>query len=115
MDHAKVTAAEKTTLRVLFKFLRSLYARPEMQNSKLMTDQPHFYTMVTTLHALGTLDDSIKGKIAKVALMIDDRNPAPKGYGGKLKEYMELSSKQTTHPGRRASRQQLFTDLLDSV
>lgn len=71
--------------------------------------------MVTTLHTLVTLDDSLKKKIHEVALMIDDKQPAPHGHAAKLKEYMDLSSKQTTHPGRRAYRQKLFTDLLDAV
>ena len=31
------------------------------------------------------------------------------------KEYMELSSKQTTHPGRRKVRQELFVKLVESI
>ena len=115
VDQARLTSEEKAVLRRLFKFLRSVYADPEIRASKLATDQPHFYTLVTTLHTLVDFDDSLKGRIHEVALMVDGKRAAPHGYAAKLKEYMDLSSKQTTHPGLRASRQKLFTELLEAA
>jgi hypothetical protein len=118
VDHQRITSKERSTLRYMFSFLRSLYSNPDVKTSRLATDQPHFYTMVTTLYDLDLLKEpqaSLKRTLAEMALLIDGKRAAPPGKGMTLKQYMELSSKQTTHPGRRTARQELFVKLMESL
>ena len=55
VDESRITSKEMQQLRKLFKFLRGLYSRPSVKTSKLVADQPHFYTMVTSIHAVDLL------------------------------------------------------------
>lgn len=119
VDDSRINGQEMLRLKSLFKFLRSLYAQKGMKESRLARDQPHFYTMVTSLLATpiekqyGT--DDLKRRLLEVSRVLDKKAAAPKGKHAALKEYMELSSRQTTHPGRRDARQKLFLDLIDAV
>ena len=119
VDDSKITGTEMTTLRHLFKFLRGLYAGKGMKTSKFASDQPHFYTMVTSILSTGIEGtygaEELKRRLVRVSLVIDKKVPAPKGKSHVIKEYLDLSSKQTTHPGRRADRQKLFLELVESV
>jgi hypothetical protein len=51
VDKSRITGAKMAKLKRIFKFLRSAYAQPELNTSKLATDQPHFYTLVASLHS----------------------------------------------------------------
>jgi hypothetical protein len=119
LSHDGITAQEKSALRKLFKFLRGLYSQKGMKDSKLVTDQPHFYTMVTSIHALNLIgeygDAELKRKLVNLSGVVEGDVPPPKGKANMRKEYLELSSKQTTHPSRRASRQDRFVELLAAV
>jgi len=90
-----------------------------MKESKLASDQPHFYTMVTAIHASDLIakygTDALKKKLVQMARLSDGKTKAPAGKARQFKEYMELSSKQTTHPGRRTSRQALFEEILEEL
>jgi hypothetical protein len=119
VDDSKITGQEMSTIRRIFKFLKSVYAQSGVKTSRLAKDQPHFYTMVTSLHALRLIDqygyDDLKRRLVNMSRIIDGKTSPPKGKAKALKQYMELSSKQTTHPGRRASRQNLFAELIESL
>jgi hypothetical protein len=119
VDDAKLTSKEKSKLNGIFKFLKSVYTESGVKTSRLAKDQPHFYTMVTSLHALSLIDqygeDDLKRRLVKMSRILDEKERPPKGKGNAFKEYVELSSKQTTHPGRRASRQKLFAELIASL
>ena len=118
-DHTRMTSEEKARLRKIFTFLRELYSEPTVESSKLVSDQPHFYTMVTSIHAMNLIEDFgspvLKNKLAGLAEVIDGKKKAPIRKSKTRKEYMDLSSKQTTHPNRRKSRQELFVDLLKAI
>lgn len=119
VDDSKITSDEMSTLKSTFEFLRSFYAQAGVKTSKLAKDQPHFYTMVTSLRALGLMDqygiDDLQRRLLQMSKIIDGKMPPPKGKAKALKEYIDLSSKQTTHPGRRASRQHLFAELIAAL
>jgi hypothetical protein len=118
-NSSKLTSEERSTLKAIFKLLRSLYARAGIKESRLAKDQPHFYTMVTAILALNLIgqygSDDLQRRLAAMSQIIDGKAHAPRGMAKVLKEYMELSSKQTTHPGRRAARQERFAELLEAV
>lgn len=118
-DSSRITVAERGSLRKLFAFLRSAYGQDGISKSRLATDQPHNYTMMTSIHALNleTLygRDELKRRLKEMARLLDGKRKPPQGKGHVFKEYMELSSKQTTHPGRRASRQEKFSELVDAL
>lgn len=117
VDSAKLSPDERQRLASAFKFLRSLYGRPELKESRLAMDQPHFYTMVTSIIALNLASayPDLSHRIAALAKVIDGKDQPPRGYAQDLRDYMDLSSKQTTHPGRRQQRQDLFAKLIGSV
>lgn len=119
VDHNKLSGEERNTLKKLFAFLRTVYAQPGFKASKMATDQPHFYTMITSIHALNLVEkygaDELKKKLVGMSRIIDEKQAPPKGKTNALNEYIDISSKQTTHPGRRAKRQDLFASILDAV
>jgi len=119
VNEGRITAEEITTLRGIFGFLKSLYAQTGMKRSRFATDQPHFYTMVTSVLSLNLRqlygDAELKRKlIAFAALMSGDSKP-PREISKSFREYMALSAKQTTHPGRRASRQAEFARIIEAL
>ena len=119
VDESRITSEEMAQLRKTFKFLRELYSRPSVKTSKLVADQPHFYTMVTSIHAVDLIDHfgamELKSRLERLAQIVDGKDKAPKGKAKVLKEYLALSSKQTTHPGTRKARQELFVELVEAI
>ena len=119
VDESRITSEEMAQLRKIFKFLRELYSRPSVKTSKLVADQPHFYTMVTSIHAVDLIDHfgamELKSRLERLAQIVDGNDKAPKGKAKVLKEYLALSSKQTTHPGTRKARQELFVELVEAI
>jgi len=118
VDQARISGQDMATLRRLFRFFRSVYAQSGVKASRLATDQPHFYTMVTSVHALKLMEQYgqpvLRKKLFQMSKLIDGKIMAPKGKKKAFDEYMALSSKQTTHPGRRNARQELFAEILEA-
>jgi hypothetical protein len=116
VDSSKLTKEERKSLRKLFSFLRSVYGRDGISKSRLATDQPHNYTMLTAIHGLDLIGaygkDELGRKLREMANLVDGKRKAPDGKGKAFKEYMDLSSAKTTHPGRRTTRQALFAEIL---
>ena len=83
VDNSRISRAEMVVLTHLFSFIRGLYAQPGVGASKLATDQPHFYTMVTSIHALGLIDKygagELRRKLIVLSRIIDAKTPPPKG------------------------------------
>src|SRR5205814_998704 len=102
-----------------FSTLKSVFAQAGMKNSQLAVNQTHFYTLVTSLHALDLEEeyglDELKRKLVQFAKMIENPSLAPKGKNKAMKDYLALSSQKTTHPGRRADRQDLFAGILAAI
>jgi hypothetical protein len=117
VDSSKITSQEMSQLRHLFTFLRGVYAQAGVKTSKMATDQTHFYTMITSIHTLHLVNHygiaTLKKKLVKLSRIIDGKAQPPQGKVNAFREYMELSSKQTTHPGRRATRQERFAELVE--
>lgn len=117
-ERAKITSIENSRLRSIFGLLKSCYP-PSIRGCKMMTDQTHFYTLVTSIHAHNMIErygaKPLKSKLILLARIIDKKAPAPVGKGESLKKYLELFSKQTTHPSRRKDRQDIFAELVEAV
>jgi hypothetical protein len=114
---AELTSKEMKTLRKIFRFLKKTY-RSGLVDTSLATDQTYFYTMITSLISGDLLDkytDSVlQNKLIRFASLIatpNKRGPLRKA----LSEYMELSQKQTTHPGRRDARQGKFMEIIAAL
>lgn len=110
-----LSKAELRRLRKSFKFLRKAYSdSPRLMKSKLATDQPQFYTLITTLLSTDLEERYSQSKLTKklttFGKMIDSKSPT-----ARVKEYKELSAKQTTHPSRRDRRQTLQVEAIDAI
>jgi Protein of unknown function DUF262 len=119
VDRGAITSEELRELRRLFATLKSIFAPAGMKKSRLATDQTHFYTMVTSLFALDLQERyglaELKRKMEVFAGILDNQSPPPKGTSKRFRQYMELSSRQTTNPGRREDRQKAFEGLMDFI
>ena len=120
-ERAKLTPNEKKRLATCFTFLAKAYK--VIGASRLATDQPHFYTLVTTLlsteilfpPAEKTVDE--KGLIRKLSVFakILEGGKVPKKIAPDFEEYIEASVRQTTHPGQRDQRQERFLQILEAL
>jgi hypothetical protein len=120
---AKLTAVEKGKLRKLFTVLATAYRTSELKDTRLATDQTHFYVMITSL--IGS-DSNLNGESELLAFdesdlvrqlvsfgkIIDGISPMPKSrtLARVIRRYLDLSTKQTTDVSRREERQKLFTE-----
>ena len=90
-----------------------------MKKSRFATDQPHFYTMVTSIYALDLRDlygdVGLKKKVVEFSRLMSGESKPPREITKNFKEYITLSSKQTTHPGRRADRQAEFAKIIAAL
>jgi hypothetical protein len=119
----KLSRDEVSNLRRAFRFLQSAYkAKPKLTRVRLATDQPQFYTLITSLISTDLMDrysaDELIDRLVTVGLMIDDKHPIPKDrkkLATLVKSYRELSEKATTNIGRREARQQRFIEMVDAV
>ena len=115
----KLSSAEIERLRKMFRFLKSLL--PEMKGSRLFTDQTHSYTMVTSILRSSLLDSIGEGplaaKLRSFSALLDNDKAAVtnKKLVAKLREYRDLSTKQTTHVSRRNLRDTLFGEIVKSL
>jgi hypothetical protein len=110
---------ELTKLRKVFGFLADAYRdNPALMETKLATDQPQFYTLVTTLLSTDLMErynvSDLRQKIFRAAQVVEGDAPP-----GKLKkaidEYRLAATKQTTHPARREKRQTVLIRVLDEA
>jgi len=113
----KLTKVELQRLRKLFQFISDLYRTTDLGESRLATDQTHFYTMMTTLGREDLLEKysarKLKAKLMKFSGVLDGTARPGKRAARKVKAYQELSTKQTTDLSRRVERARLFSDIMD--
>src|SRR6266581_607262 len=113
----RLTQQELTSFRRVFAFLDSAYKQyPSIQSSRLATDQPQFYTLVTTLLSSDLFgqfsEDSLAARISKAAkLLSGEILPTPE-LKKQLSTYKDRATKQTTNPDRRTKRQEILTKLI---
>lgn len=107
---------ERSKLKAEFTFLAGAYSTsPALKVSKLATDQPQFYTLITTL-----LTTDLRAKIGDVELVnrltalgaLIESSPDGHPLARELAEYRESVIRTTTHTARRAARQQLLEKML---
>jgi hypothetical protein len=115
----KLSSAEIARLRGVFRFLKSLL--PAMKGSRFFTDQTHSYTMVTSVLRGNLLtvigEEAFAIKLQRFSALLDDDKKAGtnRKLVARLREYRELSTKQTTHVSRRDAREMEFIGILNSL
>jgi Protein of unknown function DUF262 len=119
----KLSSAEERILRKVFGFFKEAYKANNLKNSRLATNQIHFYTMITSVIA-GDLIVTVGAaeltrKLTAFAYILDDDlEHAPQvdpGTTAAMQVYKDLSEKQTTHIGRRDERQKKFIEVLNAL
>ena len=118
--NSALTKDELKSLRDAFVFLRKAYAHNGFTNSKLATDQPRFYTLVTSLLGTDLLSrfstEELTRRLVTFAKIIDGKaSPPTSEMVSIVQQYEAVSERQTTHPGRRDKRQQLLLKALDAL
>jgi hypothetical protein len=108
----RLTKQQEAVLRSVFSFLKWLYSNSNFGASKLATDQPQFYTLTTTLLSSDWI--SRLGRDGLVECLQRFRTMLEAGVEDAAREWSDLSTKQTTNPGRRARRQELLEQALGS-
>ncbi len=110
----KLKKEELASLRKTFLFLAQAYAaKPALKQSKLATDQPQFYTLITTLLSTNIMERHDAKELTR--RLVEVGNLIETGKSPLLDEYRELSVRTTTHPSRRTRRQAILTGLIDGV
>lgn len=115
-QHARLKQSELAALRRPFVFLDELYKKQNFGRSKLATDQPQFYTIITALLATDLLDRTAKPELIKKFLAFrkaTEMHPTTGAIAAVMKEYRDVSAKQTTDSSRRDRRQELLVKAID--
>jgi hypothetical protein len=116
----RLLASQKRILRRVFKFIKDAYRTSSIGHSRLATDHTHFYILATTLISTNILTDcdetTLINKLTRIAEAMQQGGPKPTGQPGSLlKQYMEMSEKQTTDVAKRNNRVGLFSKLIASI
>jgi hypothetical protein len=105
-------------LKALFRFLVKAYKNKDLLETRLATNQIHFYTMITSIIAkdlLSTMpEQELIRKLAAFGQILDRKiQPPTEKLKPIMRHYRELSEKQTTHVSRRLERQNKFTEAIE--
>lgn len=115
----RITKTEERSLRALFCFLLRAYKNKELSETRLATNQIHFYTMITSIVAGDLLhkysEDDLIRRLSKFGQIIDKKTSVPGKLVRTVKLYRELSEKQTTHVSRRMERQGRFLEAIQAL
>lgn len=111
---------ERREFRRAFDFLAKAYRRvPTLMNSRLATEQPQFYTLITTLLSSDLIDrlgeKLLMKRIAAFGAILDGKEPTPPQLKKQIEGYQELAVRRTTDSGRRERRQKLLIECLDAL
>jgi hypothetical protein len=118
----KLSSTERATLSGTFKFLEAAYRKSEkLRESRLATDQTHFYTMATSLLSTDLLErveaDDLLRKLERLSELLEKPHD-PKGtpespIDNAISTYRDLSTEKTTDALRRKERQRVFISAID--
>src|SRR5271165_4692130 len=114
-QHKKLSKVEKSKLRGAFEFLEEAYRTSNLVDTRLATDQTHFYIMITSLLASDLLTTIPANVLVKKLVAFGKLIGAKKVSNTDVERYLELSSKQTTDAEKRRDRQTLFVDIMKSL
>jgi len=97
--------------------LRDAYSKTELSNTRLATDQTHFYTMVTALldNTWDISTDASREKLVKRLVAFGKTIGSRIVSNAEVGRYLSLSSKQTTDAEKRKDRQKLFIDIVNNL
>jgi hypothetical protein len=113
----RISGKEQSKLREIVGFLAKAYRTKRLSETRLCTNQIHFYTMVTAIIADDLLAKytpvDLTRRLATFGQILDDKAPTPRPLIDTLSTYRELSTKQTTHVNRREMRQVQFLEAID--
>lgn len=117
--NSRLKADELRKLRASFDYVATAYRKvPAFMNSRFATDQPQFYTMITLLLSTDTMEnlspEKFAQKLMKISKILDGTVPVPDGVNANISDYEDASTKQTTHPARRDTRQTTIVALLEA-
>lgn len=116
-----ISVSELKRLKRPFAFLRKAYATTTLGQSRLATDQTHFYTMVTSLIGGELLkhyaERDLLKKLEAFGNIIQgkQRMPKEKRLHTDISKYVELSARQTTDVSRRRERQEKFISIISGL
>ena len=118
--NTRMTKAEGNKLREAFDYIATAYRKaPELMTSRFATDQPQFYTLITSLLSTDLMRrcaaDELAHKLVAARRIIDGNAPVPDVLKQAINDYNELSTKRTTHPARREKRQEILIRVIDEV
>jgi hypothetical protein len=118
---AKLSKKERAALATTFNFLKQAYKTSTLADSRLATDQTHFYSMATSLLNSDLLkrysEDVLTKKLGKFANLIekphDPHTFSTDPLEQAISKYRSLSTEKTTDAARRKDRQQEFIKAID--
>jgi Protein of unknown function DUF262 len=122
-DLAAIKLTEMKRLNTCFTFLDKCYKGTTLGKSRLATDLPYFYTMVTSLLDSGLLAanaappdfPAVRGKLLKFSKLLADGAKPPAAIAESLAEYKKAAERQTTHPSQRKIRQTKFLEIMGKL
>jgi uncharacterized protein DUF262 len=122
-EGGRISPRELKKLRTVFSFLADCYARSDLGQSRLATDQVHFYTMITSLLTSDLLlpqgrvvpdKNALREKLRTFAKIIR-RGQGPKKLLEPVRQYRRASSRQTTTTAQRQMRQERFIEIINAL
>ncbi len=114
-QHKRLSKVETSKLRAAFEFLEEAYRTSKLVDTRLATDQTHFYIMITSLLASDLLTTVPTKTLVKKLVAFGKLIGAKRVSNADVERYLELSSKQTTDAEKRKDRQKLFVDIVKSL
>ncbi len=125
-DHESdsITLAEMGQLKKVFAFLDQAYKQTHLGATKLATDLPHFYTMMTTLLSSNMLAASsappayedVRQKLLSFAKLLEvEPDDIPEELRSDVQDYVKAAARQTTHPRSRKTREEKLVTILGKL
>ncbi len=123
IQHDRLKKAERRKLTETFSFIQEAYVSSVLGDTRLATDQTHFYILATSLLGSDLLTrfahDALTAKLVKFANLIEQPpNPfestaAATPLMEAIAKYRSLSTEKTTDAARRKDRQTEFIKAID--
>jgi Protein of unknown function DUF262 len=116
--NAPLSKEELGLFRSVFTLLDEAYKQhSELVSTKLVTDQPQFYTLATTLLSSDLMSkynkDELVARLNCAAQILDGKVTPPASVKKAIKVYRDMATKQTTNPDRREKRQEILTKIIE--
>lgn len=121
VNEQRLTIAAERKLRYVFRFLSTVFTKKNLGNSRFANDQTQFYSLITAILRSNWINtfgsDALMNKIARVACFIDGQgtNGLSTEVQKKLKQYIEMTRKQTTDISKRQERENLITAAIEAA